>query len=462
MSFENKVLAVKEHPGIPKILLISVEEHFSNAIPEVFAQDRYTILRSDTQENAMLVLKNDPVDVVLLDIEKGMFQEIDIISFIKSHSPNTEIIILTTVDLLTIAMQGINNGAAFYLVKPVQPVDLKPLVDKLCFKALRGIELQDVEQQLFTDFMAGNQAMMKLLKLAAKIAPTSSTVLIDGESGTGKEFFARLIHRMSGKHEANFVAVNCGAIPEQLFESEFFGHKKGSFTGADRDKQGLVEEAHAGALFLDEIGELSPAAQVKLLRFLQEKTFRRVGETMVRSVNVRVIAATNKYLPRLVEAGTFREDLYYRLNVFYLHLPPLRERKETIPNLIRVFAHRYNVMYDKQIMRISKTAEVLLAGYDYPGNIRELENIIEHAIVLADGQEITEKELPDSVNRKPLMLTGPKQQGSEFPALVEMEKQHIEAALHRFKFNYGIAAEKLGISRATLWRKIKEYNIAKQ
>jgi transcriptional regulator with PAS, ATPase and Fis domain len=310
--------------------------------------------------------------------------------------------------------------------------------------------------------MAGNQMMMKLFKLAAKIAPTSSTVLVDGESGTGKEFFARLIHRMSGRLEGNFVAVNCGAIPDTLFESEFFGHKKGSFTGADRDKPGLVEEAHLGTLFLDEIGELSPGAQVKLLRFLQEKTFRRVGETTFRTINVRVIAATNQYLPRLVESGKFREDLFYRLNVFYMHLPPLRERKETIPNLVRLFAHRYNTLYDKQILRISKPAEVLLARYDYPGNIRELENIIEHAIVLADGPEITEKELPDSINKKPLLITGPAQQVTGFPTLTDLEKQHIEAALHQFNYNYGIAAEKLGISRATLWRKIKEYNIAKQ
>ena len=200
---------------------------------------------------------------------------------------------------------------------------------------------------------------------------------------------------MSQRIEGKFIAMNCGGIPETLFESEFFGYKKGAFTGADRDKPGLVEEAHMGTLFLDEVGELSQNAQVKLLRFLQEHTYRRVGDPTLRTVNVRIIAATNKDLPKKVAEGEFREDLYYRLNVFYFYLPPLRERKETIPNLIRLFVPRNNTLLGKNINKISKAAEVILAEYDYPGNVRELENIIEHAMILSETSEITEKDLPE-------------------------------------------------------------------
>jgi transcriptional regulator with PAS, ATPase and Fis domain len=261
------------------------------------------------------------------------------------------------------------------------------------------------------------------------------------------------------------VPVNCGAIQDTLFESELFGHKKGSFTGADRDKAGLVEEAHLGTLFLDEVGELSPSAQVKLLRFLQEREFRRVGETSTRSVDVRIIAASNKDLAALVEQKKFREDLFYRLNVFNLSLPPLRERKETIPNLIRIFVHRFNQVFNKHVGTISKNAEAILANYAYPGNVRELENIIEHAVVLADSGEITERDLPDFMFRNRLLLAAPGAAPEALPApavihtLAEMEKEYIAQALRIADFNYTEVSKKLGISRSTLWRKIKEYKI---
>jgi transcriptional regulator with PAS, ATPase and Fis domain len=312
--------------------------------------------------------------------------------------------------------------------------------------------------------MAGSPAMEKVLRFAKKIAPTASTVLIGGESGSGKEFFARIIHRLSLRPEGRFVPMNCGAIPETLFESELFGHKKGSFTGADRDKQGLVEEAHLGTLFLDEVGELSPNAQVKLLRFLQEREFRRVGETVQRFVEVRVIAASNRDLATLVEQKKFREDLFYRLNVFYLYLPPLRERKETIPNLIRLFVHRNNELFGKHLATISKNAEAILANYAYPGNVRELQNIIEHAVVLAEGSEITERDLPEFMFRSRLLLSPPLQRETigapeHVPTLAEIEKNHIAAVLSVTDFNYTETSKKLGISRSTLWRKIKEYRI---
>jgi transcriptional regulator with PAS, ATPase and Fis domain len=320
-----------------------------------------------------------------------------------------------------------------------------------------------LEERILDDLMADSPAMKKVLRVAMKIAPTSSTVLIGGESGTGKEFFARIVHRHSQCGGGNFVAVNCGAIPDTLFESEFFGHRKGAFTGADRDKPGLVEEAHSGTLFLDEVGELSLAAQVKLLRFLQERMFRSVGDTALRAVDVRVIAATNRDLRKLVEQGQFREDLFFRLNVFYLHLPPLRERRETIPNLVSLFVHRFNLLFGKNVSSFSKAAENLLAAYEYPGNIRELENIIEHAVVMADGSEITERDLPDFMFRNQLLLPGPQDSSdaseSRVATLAEVEREHIKFVLGLTNHNYTEAAKKLGISRSTLWRKMKEYGL---
>ncbi len=325
--------------------------------------------------------------------------------------------------------------------------------------------------------MAGSPSMQKTLKIVIKIAPTSSTVLIGGESGTGKEFFAKIIHRMSLRLEGKFIAVNSGAIPETLFESELFGHKKGSFTGADRDKPGLVEEAHMGTLFLDEIGELSLQSQVKLLRFLQERSFRRIGDSTSRTVNTRIIAASNKDIFKMVKEGTFREDLYYRLNVFYLHLPPLRERKETIPKLVNLFVHKNNSLINKNINKISKAAEVILSEYNYPGNIRELENIIEHAIILAENNEITERDLPDFMFGNRLLLSSPSQSPlisspqestdqepteRDIDTLANIEKNHIKTALKLFDYNYSSVAKKLGISRSTLWRKIKTYQLEKE
>ena len=259
--------------------------------------------------------------------------------------------------------------------------------------------------------------------------------------------------------------MNCGSIPDTLFESELFGHKKGSFTGADRDKPGLVEDAHLGTLFLDEVGELSPAAQVKFLRFLQERTFRRIGETAQRTVNVRIIAASNKDLAKLTAENKFREDLYYRINVFSLFLPPLRQRKETIPNLINLFVHKNNDLLDKHVNRISPAAEAVLANYGYPGNVRELENIIEHAMVMAEGNEITEKDLPEFLFRNRLLLEGPEKgacgeaRPSDVMTLKQLEREYIERTLTALNHNYTEIAKKLGVSRSTLWRKIKEYGL---
>ncbi len=445
------------------ILVVSADTPFLNLVRDNLCLQGFDIKSARSYSEAFALVDTTFCDIVFCDIEKLPAQEMDFVSYVRSRWPAAEVVILATINEIEDATYALRNGASFYLMKPVDCGNLKTVIDKLSARADRNQENIELEQQLLTDLMGTNKAMQKVLKLAIKIAPTMSTVLIGGETGTGKEFFARIIHRMSQRYEGRFVPMNCGAIPDTLFESELFGHRKGSFTGAVRDKPGLVEEAHMGTLFLDEVGELSPPAQVKLLRFLQERTFTRVGETMQRRINVRIIAASNKPLAKLMEEGRFREDLFYRLNVFYLHLPPLRERKETIPNLVRLFVAKNNTFQNKNIDKISRAAEVMLANYDYPGNVRELENIIEHAVVLAESGEITEKELPEFMFRNRLLLTAPGEAAGtgDVLALSEVEKRHIAVTLDAMNHNYSEAAKKLGVSRSTLWRKIKTYGLEK-
>jgi DNA-binding NtrC family response regulator len=444
------------------ILIISSDQPFRSQLHDNLLLQGFNVFEAASQTEALQHLDKQHIEIVFLDIERMPAIEMDIVNYIRMRH-RAEIVVLTTINEIEDATSALKNGAAFYLVKPIRFTDLKSVLDKLSVRIDRSREVVELEQRFLSDLMAGSPAMEKVLKFAMKIAPTASTVLISGESGTGKEFFARIIHRMSQRPDGRFVPMNCGAIQDTLFESELFGHKKGSFTGADRDKAGLVEEAHLGTLFLDEVGELSPSAQVKLLRFLQEREFRRVGETASRTVDVRIIAAVNKDLASLVEEKKFREDLFYRLNVFNLHLPPLRERKETIPNLIRISVHRYNEVFNKHIGTISKNAEGILAAYDYPGNVRELENILEHAVVLAEGGEITERDLPDFMFRNRLLLSAPQAArlplSREVQTLAEMEKDHIAHTLKVTGFNYTDSSKMLGISRSTLWRKIKEYKI---
>ncbi|MBD3321431.1 MAG: response regulator [Chitinivibrionales bacterium] len=452
-------MAVIENQRV--LLIYSVDAPLKSTAKGSFVSRGYRILEASSHKEVIGLLESESIDVVLVDIEGIDRQELDIVHYARTRLSYAEIIILATINDLEDATNALRNGASFYLIKPVAVDDLGAIVDKVSLRLSRQEEHVGLEQRFLADLMAGSESMQKVLKLAIKIAPTSSTVLIGGETGTGKEFFARIIHRMSRRIDGRFVAMNCGSIPDTLFESEFFGHKKGSFTGADRDKAGLVEDAHLGTLFLDEVGELSPQAQVKLLRFLQERTFRRIGDSTLRNVNVRIIAASNKNLNKMISEGSFREDLFYRLNVFSLYLPPLRERKNTIPNLIKLFVHRFNGLTGKNISKISKPAEVILANYDYPGNIRELENIIEHAVVLADNDEITEHDLPESLTGNRLLLSAPDRPGDRKVApLKNVEKEHIRKALAYYENNYTETAKALGVSRSTLWRKIREYGLA--
>jgi len=310
-------------------------------------------------------------------------------------------------------------------------------------------------------------ALRRALLLAAKVAPTDSTVLITGETGTGKELLARSIHALSPRRDHPFVAVNTGAIPETLQEAELFGHSKGSFTGADRDRKGLFEEANKGTLFLDEVGEMSPTLQVKLLRALESREVRAVGSTEGRRVDVRVLAATHRDLASMVRQGRFREDLYFRLNVIQIPLPPLRERGDDLKLLLVSFLERHGRRYGKPDLRYSPEALELLLHHAWPGNVREVDNVVQHAVLMADGPQVLLRDLPPTLEG-PLRLPGPSApalrageaglvvEASGFLTLDEMERRHIMDTLQRCQGNQSLAARRLGISRSTLWRKMKE------
>lgn len=308
-----------------------------------------------------------------------------------------------------------------------------------------------------------SQKMKRVLRLISMVAPTESPVLITGESGTGKELVARSIHLQSKRADEGFVPVNCGALPETLFESELFGHVKGSFTGAVGDKPGLFEVADSGTLFLDEVAEMPASTQVKLLRVLEERRIRRVGGQNFRSVDVRVIAATNRDIEEVLGSGEFRKDLYYRLNVFQIDLPPLRERREDIPLLAAYFLEKYNSRTGKHIKGFTPGSQRAIFSYSYPGNVRELENAIERAVALTEGETINEFALPPAIAESPVLMLSEGGDGffSDSLTLQEVEKLHIRRVLEKHQWSVVRAAKGLGISRSTLWRKMAKYGLRK-
>lgn len=442
------------------VLVASADVSYGATLASFLTLDEVELQRCHDAPGVLRLVSRNEFDVIILDLELGRESGVDLVSFIRERCPHARLILLFDIYHIEQALDGVRQGAFFYLPKSSPPSDVALVVSKA--RQIQSITTAaDQYEQGMVEELAGNSpAMQKVLRLIQKVAPTDGTVLLLGESGTGKEVLANAVHRLSTRRDNAFVAINCAALPEALLESEMFGHVKGAFTGADKDKAGLFEEADGGTIFLDEIGDMAPITQAKLLRVLQNGDIRRVGSGVSTRVNVRVIAATNQDLVKAVEENTFREDLYFRLNVVQIRIPPLRDRMEALPSLARHFIKLANTRYGKQVRDLDDHTRSLLAGYEYPGNVRELETIVAHAVIMADGPVIHASDLPDQVQFgiKPRLRLAHDAAGSVL-SLAAMEEQHIRTTLESLKGNQTKAAKLLGISRSTLWRKMKEYGI---
>ena len=420
-------------------------------------------------ESALNMVNASLYDFVLCDLKMPKMDGMAFLNAVKDKLSETTVIMMSAYGSLDTAIEAMKNGAYDYISKPFKSDEVHMALKKAeererLKKENRRLreKIEKIEEHYRCGNMIGkSRAMQEVFKMVEKVAKYNTTVLISGESGTGKELISRGIHLEGERSNKAMVAINCGGIPENLLESEFFGYKKGAFTGADRDKKGLFQEADKGTIFLDEIGELPLSLQVKLLRVLQENEIRPIGDTRTQQVDVRVIAATQKNLEDAVKEGNFREDLYYRLNVLNIKLPPLRDRLEDLPLLIEHFIQRYNQLLGKQIKKASPAALSVLLKYRWPGNIRELENVIERAVVLADGEEILREHLPQELEEKSASFFN-REISEEFSlkkAQQILEKKMIAKALDATEGNRTHAAKLLEISHPSLLSKMKAYDI---
>jgi DNA-binding NtrC family response regulator len=440
------------------ILIIDDEKDIRNLLAKTLEYEGFTVFTADKAKTGLNLLKSHPINVVLCDIKLPDGNGIELTVQIKIISPATEIICFTAYGNIQAGVQAMKNGAFDYLVKGDDQHKVIPLVHKAGEKSKLQYRIQELEQKVaqkydFSQIIGKSPAILQAVELARKVAPTEATVLLTGPTGTGKEVFAQSIHSGSGRKAGGFVAVNCGAFGKDLLESELFGYKAGAFTGAVKDKRGLFEEAHGGSIFLDEIGELNPDLQAKLLRVLEARTFIKLGDTRETAVDVRVIAATNRQLEKEVEQGHFREDLFYRLSVFQIRLPSLNERLEDLPELTQFFTAQFAHKSGKKITGITPAYHTQLSRHSWKGNIRELRNLVERSVILADQPELTPDLLPIEFETNKSYL-----QDQVF-ALAAVEKEHIARILDYTGGNKTRAAELLGIGLTTLYRKLEEYRL---
>jgi DNA-binding NtrC family response regulator len=443
------------------LLVATGDVGYGMALQDHLEQEGHEVERCHDAQGVLRLVGRRAFDVILLDVGLADEADVDLVTYSRRQSPDAQVILLFDIAHLERAVEGIRHGAYFYLPNTSLPSD----VALVAGKAIRSLRTQAAasryEQKLFEETLGGTPAMKRVIEVVSKVAPTSSTVLLLGESGTGKELLANAIHRLSGRSDMPLIAINCAALPEQLLESEMFGHMKGAFTGAAGDKRGLFEEADGGTIFLDEIGDMSLVTQAKLLRVLQNGEIRPVGATASKRVDVRILAATNRDLEAAAREGAFREDLYFRLNVVQVRIPPLRERMDALPRLVKHFLAESNAQFGRNVADFDDQAAVLLRNYQYPGNVRELESIVAHAVIMSDGPIIHARDLPDQVREgfSP-RLALPDYVADSIPSISEMEAQLIRTALDRLDGNQTEVARKLGISRSTLWRKMKEHDIS--
>ena len=443
-----------------RILIIDDEEKLRMLMARIIGLEGFEVVEAPTCKAGLKKLEQFTVDVVLCDVKLPDGNGVDLIKEIKNLYPQVEIILLTAYGNIPDGVQAIKNGAFDYLTKGNDNDKIIPLINRALEKIQLQKRIEKLEQQVgkkygFGSILGSSQLIQEAIDFAKKVAPTNASVLLLGETGTGKEVFAQAIHNGSQRMGKPFMALNCSAFGKELLESEIFGHKAGAFTGALKDKKGLIEEANTGTLFLDEIGEMHIDLQSKLLRVLETNEFIKVGDTKLTKVDVRIIAATNRDLQEELKTGRFREDLFYRINVFTITLPALRDRKKDIPVLANYFLQLFAQKTNKRFEGMSKDFIAHLQNHQWKGNIRELKNVIERAVILAEGFQLTADSLPVE-----LQINDTHQQsGMSAFELSSVEKLHIQRVLNHTKGNKTEAARLLNIGLTTLYRKIEEYKI---
>ena len=452
------------------ILAVDDEESFLQVVQSLLTLEGYKVEVAKDGVLAINILQQRSFDLVLLDIKLPRVDGVEVLKFIRDHSYDTQVIMLTGVHDVKIAVECMQLGAYSYITKPYAGDELIAVIDRAVERKRLALENKVLKTQLArhtfaSDIIGDSPLMLDLLNIAAKVAPTDSPVLIQGASGTGKELVANFVHKNSLRKDQQFVALNCASIPDNLLESEIFGHEKGAFTDAHAMKQGLAEIANGGTLFLDEIGEISLMIQPKLLRFLQTGEYRRVGGNKNLKSDVRIISATNKKLQDEVIEGRFREDLMYRINVITLSVPSLRERTNDIPILVDYFLK--NRVRPRELKMIEPKALELLMKYDWPGNVRELENVIERASILCKENLICVEDIAIPIGKRPLLMKEPAAAASgphigDAVSMRDIEKVHMAGVLKTVGWNKNTAAQILGISLKTLYTKIQQYNLTKE
>lgn len=445
-----------------RLLIVDDEKIALKNLEHVLKKEGYQVTSTQSGQTALSLIETERFDVVLTDLRMEKVDGMMILKKARETDPSTEVIMITGYATLQSAVEAMKHGAFFYIAKPYKLDEVRKVVkeaaEKVGLKRINQELLRQIDEQHGkVRIITRNAGMMRLLETAKQIAPTDCSVIITGESGTGKELFARFIHFNSSRADQKMLALNCGAFPEELLASELFGHEKGAFTGASARKTGLIETADRGTLFLDEITEMNPSMQVKLLRAIQEKEILRLGSTSPVKVDVRFIAATNKDLHDEIGSGRFRKDLYYRLNVITLHIPPLAERRDDIPLLCSHFIARYTAGMMKNVRSISSEAVALLQDYDFPGNVRELENIIERSVALSKSDVIETSDLPADIRSAGIRTF--RNNKSSLPSLEEQEREYIKWVMKEAGGNKTTAARILGIDRVSLWRKLKRYGM---
>ncbi len=436
------------------ILIVDDEDSVRDSLLNWFIEDGYEVEAAENAKRALQLLEKRDFNIILADIKMPGMDGLELQRRIKALNSETIVIIMTAFASVETAVQALKDGAYDYVTKPFDPDDLSHLIRNAGAQIRLRQENEALKTRVTTlddvdDIIGKSEAIRKLLEQIESVAQSNSSVIITGESGTGKELVARAIHANSQRRYFPLVSVHCGALTESLLESELFGHEKGAFTGATFNRKGRFEMADGGTIFLDEIATVSPKMQIELLRVLETKSFHRVGGNKEITSDFRVICATNRDLETMVRNGTFREDLYYRLNVVNITIPPLRERTDDIPLLVNHFINKYCTSMSRDLITIEPAAMKQLEKFEFPGNVRELENMIERAIVIGNGKEIRLKDLP----------MGKEAADSSVESLEELEKRHIEQILAKYEWNVSRSARALHVDRVTLYNKIRKYGL---